>query len=147
MLSLSLILRLTASRPVCLGIKHPSGGLRTHFYYCHIISCVDMGRSLWREDWSVVCNCCWSSPAHQFSVLVLWESRPYFTSFFVASFDSQVYGGGIRPRIHTECLLVLFCKPRYIVSARKQFYRCIRKTTQRTSHVISSQRLHWCAVA
>jgi hypothetical protein len=28
-----------------------------------------------------------------------------------------------------------------------QFCCCIRKTTQRTSHVIPSQRLYWCAVA
>jgi hypothetical protein len=28
-----------------------------------------------------------------------------------------------------------------------QLYCCIRKTTQRTSHMIPSQRLHWCAVA
>jgi hypothetical protein len=28
---------------------------------------VDVGRSLWREDGSVVYNCCWSSPAQSFS--------------------------------------------------------------------------------
>jgi hypothetical protein len=30
---------------------------------------------------------------------------------------------------------------------KTQFYCCIRKTTQRTGHVISSWRLRWCAVA
>jgi hypothetical protein len=31
---------------------------------------VDVGRSLWREDGSVICNCCWSLPA--------WDSRPLY---------------------------------------------------------------------
>jgi hypothetical protein len=46
--------------------KHPSG-LTTRFLFPYGIrnmsdSCgfVDMGRSLWREDGSVVCNCFWS---------------------------------------------------------------------------------------
>jgi hypothetical protein len=36
-----------------------------------------------------------------------WDSRPYFTvsdsrlPFFFASYDSQGYGGGIQPRLHT----------------------------------------------
>jgi hypothetical protein len=39
-------------------------------------------------------------------VRVPWISRPYFTlcfetSLFVASYDSQGHGGGIRPRLHT----------------------------------------------
>jgi hypothetical protein len=39
-------------------------------------------------------------------VRVPWDSRPYFTlrfetSLFVASYDSQGHGGGIRPRLHT----------------------------------------------
>jgi hypothetical protein len=64
-LSLSLMLRPTVSRPVCLGIKHPSG-LTTRFLLPYEIrntsdSCgfVDMGRSLWREDGSLVYNCFW----------------------------------------------------------------------------------------
>jgi hypothetical protein len=42
-----------------------------------------------------------------FRVQVPWESRPYFTvsdlktSLFVASYDPQGHGGGIRPRHHT----------------------------------------------
>jgi hypothetical protein len=41
-------------------------------------------------------------------VRVPWYSRPYFTvsfetSLFVASYDSQGHGGGIRPRRHTGC--------------------------------------------
>jgi hypothetical protein len=50
----NLMLRPTVSRPVCLGIKHRCGF-------------VDVERSLWREDGSVVYSCCWSSPARSFS--------------------------------------------------------------------------------
>jgi hypothetical protein len=32
-----------------------------------ICGCLDAGRSLWREERSVVYNCCWSSPAQSFS--------------------------------------------------------------------------------
>jgi hypothetical protein len=41
-----------------------------------------------------------------FRVRVPWDSRPYFTVSdsrlqFVASYESQGYGGGIQPRLHT----------------------------------------------
>jgi hypothetical protein len=62
---------------------------------------------LWREDGSVIYNCCWSSPAHLFSgpspmVLTTIFYCPRFeTSLFVSSYDSQGYGGRIRLRLHT----------------------------------------------
>jgi hypothetical protein len=49
-----------------------------------------VGRHLWREDGSVFCTCCWSLPALR-----------YETSLFVASYDSQCHGWGIRSRLHT----------------------------------------------
>jgi hypothetical protein len=33
-----------------------------------------------------------------------WTGWPGYTSFFVASYDSQGYGGGIRPHLHTGSL-------------------------------------------
>jgi hypothetical protein len=68
---------------------------------------VDMGRSLWREDGSVVYNCCWPSPAQSFSgpspggLSIIFYCLTFETSGFVVSYDSQGYGGGIRPRLHT----------------------------------------------
>jgi hypothetical protein len=89
-----------------------------------------MQHPLWREDESVVYNCCWSSPAQSFSsrspaglmtifCCLRFETPPDWRArsshlypprdkmaqlypqklgyLFVASYDSQGYGGGIRP--------------------------------------------------
>jgi hypothetical protein len=60
------MLRPTVSRPVCLGVK-PHLGPKTRFLLLSD-SCgfAHVGRPLWREDGSVVCNCCWSSPAQSY---------------------------------------------------------------------------------
>jgi hypothetical protein len=68
---------------------------------------VDVGRSLCREDGSVVYNSCWPSPAQSFSgpspvgLVAIFYCLRFETSLFVASYDSQGYGGSIRPRLHT----------------------------------------------
>jgi hypothetical protein len=68
---------------------------------------VNVERSLWLEDGSVVYNCCWSSPAQSFSgpspveLVAIFYCLRFETSLFVASYDAQGYGGGIRPRPHT----------------------------------------------
>jgi hypothetical protein len=61
------MLRPTVSRPVCLVVK-PHLGPRTRFLLLSD-SCgfVDVGRSLRREDGSVVYSRCWPSPAQSFS--------------------------------------------------------------------------------
>jgi hypothetical protein len=68
---------------------------------------VSVGRPLWREDGSVFCTCRWSLPAQAFSgpsplgLATVFYCLRFETSLFVASYDSQGHGGGIRPRLHT----------------------------------------------
>jgi hypothetical protein len=67
---------------------------------------VGLGRPLWREDGSAVCNCYWPSPAQSFSgpspvgLVATFYCLRFETSLFVASYDSQGHGGGIRFRLH-----------------------------------------------
>jgi hypothetical protein len=84
-------------------------GLTTRFSLlsdCYGVA--DVGRSLWREDGSVVYNCCWSSPAQSFSgpspvgLTTIFYCLWFETSLFVVSYGSQGYGGGIRHRLHTR---------------------------------------------
>jgi hypothetical protein len=109
--------------------------------------------------------CRWPLPGQSFSGLSPLGLAPVFyclrfeTSLFIASNNSQGHGGGIRPRLHTGycpvnadglednsytrtprntvALLLRVCLPS----------RCIAmvtaRTTQKTSYVITSQRLHW----
>jgi hypothetical protein len=53
--------------------------------------------------------CCWPLPVQSFSgpsllrVATIFYCLRFETSLFVASYDSQGHGGGIRPRLHTGC--------------------------------------------
>jgi hypothetical protein len=105
-LSLSLMLRPTVSRPVCYGIKHLSGAYDQNF------ATVRQLRVCWCGELSLtrgqVCRLqlllalasavilgseSRVTPDH----ILLTQIRDFL---FVASYDSQGYGGGIRPRLH-----------------------------------------------
>jgi hypothetical protein len=100
------MLRQTVSRPVYLGIKHSSRVYDRFLLVSNSCGFVDVGRSLCREDGSVVYNCCWSSPVQSFSspspvgLVTIFYCLRFDISLFVVSYDSQGYGGGIRSRLH-----------------------------------------------
>jgi hypothetical protein len=84
----------TVSRSVCLGVK-PHLGPKTRFLLLSD-SCefVDVGRPFWREDGSVVYNCCWSSPAQSSSGP---SPAGFMTSYFTVSDPRLPQPGGQVP--------------------------------------------------
>jgi hypothetical protein len=119
-LSLSLMLWLTVSWPVCLGIKHPSGAYDQIFISVRNTEYVWQLRSWFRGAPSLtrgrVCLLYvpLALPAQSFSGPSPLGLEPVFyclkfeTSLFVASYDSQGHGGGIRPRLHTGTIRSCF---------------------------------------
>jgi hypothetical protein len=74
------MIRPTVSRPVCLGIKHPSGAYDQIFYYCQTVA----GLFMWgavsdeRTDLSFTIAADPRQRSHS-RVRVPWDSRPYIT--------------------------------------------------------------------
>jgi hypothetical protein len=77
------MLRPTVSRSVYFGFK-PRLGLKTGFLL-RSDSCgfVHVGRRLWREDGSVVWNCCWSSSAQSFTAFKISIICNLYLQFYI----------------------------------------------------------------
>jgi hypothetical protein len=95
------------SQSVSLGIEPHLGPMTRYLFLSDSYVLVSMGRPLWREHGSVFVMCRWSLPAQSFSgpsplgLATVFYCLIFKTSLFVASYDSQGHGGGIRPRLHT----------------------------------------------
>jgi hypothetical protein len=84
------MLRSTVSRAVSLGATPPPGAQTRFLLLSKSFGFVHVGRPLWREDGSVVYNCCWSSPVQSFS-----GPRPagLMTIFYCPRFETPQPGG------------------------------------------------------
>jgi hypothetical protein len=65
-----------------------------------------------------------------FGLVTIFYCLRFETSLFVASYDSQGHGGGIRPRLLDSCYIA-----RTQTMLKTQFYCCVVQTTQKTRHV------------
>jgi hypothetical protein len=118
-------LRLTVGQSVSLGVKPPSGAHNQIFITVWQLRSCFCGAPCLSRGRVCLCICvwCWPLPAQSFSgpsplvLATIFYCLRFETSFFVASYDSQGHGGGIRPHLYTAT------GPHYIA-----FVRTPRKT-------------------
>jgi hypothetical protein len=87
--------------------------------------CVDVGRSLWRQDRPVVYNCCWSSPAQSFlgpstvGLVTIFYSLRFETSCY--NFEKNRIWIAISD-IFSVVISVLFVATKYVSISSQCFY-------------------------
>jgi hypothetical protein len=134
-------LRLTVSHSVSLGVEPHLGLMTRYLLLFDSYGLVFVGRPLWREDGSVFCKCCWPLPAQCFSgpsplvLPTIFYCLRFETSFFVASYDSQGHGGGIRPRLHTGLKVKVTLRLRLHTGLRAEQSRAVAYCRQPASTV------------
>jgi hypothetical protein len=104
---LKVTLRLTVNQSVSLGVE-PHLGLMTKYLllFCSY-GLVFVRRPIWGEDGSVSRIRCWPLPVQSFlgpsplGLATIFYCLIFETSLFVASYDSQDHGRGMRPHLHT----------------------------------------------
>jgi hypothetical protein len=108
---------------------------------------LDLGRPLWRADLSVVYNCCWSSPAQSFSgpspvgLATVFYCLIFDTYLFVASCDSQGYGGGFRTRLHTGGILQKKKIPHYWKFSKVHTGSRLLHASQTSIHILLCDKI------
>jgi hypothetical protein len=104
-------LRQTVSQSVSLGVEPHLGIMTRYFHYCLAVTVLFLWGAHSDERTGVFCICCWPFPAQPFScpspleLATIFYCFTFETSLFVASYDSQGHGGGIRPRLHTGSII------------------------------------------
>jgi hypothetical protein len=100
---------MTDGQPASLSWnKAPIWGLRPDLDYCLTVAGLLVWGALSDERTGLpFANCYWPSPVQSFSglspvgLVAIFYCLTFETSLFVASYNSQGHGGGIRPRLHT----------------------------------------------